>query len=299
MKKQYQLFNCFLLASTMCTAQIKYWASGMRLYPLDSCKRGNIQLSIGVGTSTPTRATKASLNALPTRDLLANVYLPMQVNKPRKHNRFDYGIHLGFTYAVGYGKYGVNNIQPYSINTEIQRPSLVARATGNTGHVIFRAEVGQQFNVRFRNFLISPIISWGFVRLQQGAFEIEQTTLARNAAGLDTTVRFKRYAVGETKKAGMGFFPKLRLNYFMGRLGIWAAGQYTLGPTVNRDVTVFIPQGAANPVTGSYTLNQIRLGNTAGIERERYNYQSWGIGLGLTWKIPQRCAKPRSNCGCT
>jgi hypothetical protein len=297
MKKQNQLLGCFLLASLACSAQAKYWASNMRLHPLDSCAANTVQVSVGVGISTPTKDTKRSVNALNTRDLLASVYWPMSANKDKRRSFFSYGLHIGFTYALGYGKNSFSNISPYNINTQSQAPSLTTRALGSTSHVIFRAEVGPQLNFRLRRFELSAIVGFGFVGVKQGGVAVEQTTRATNAVGMDTTIRFNLYAREVTKSYGMAFLPKLRLSYFTKRFAFWVEVQYTGGHTINRSATTFVPQGPANPVTQDYTLDQIRLGGT-NKRNEGANYQSWGLRLGVTWQI-QRCSKkPRQKCGC-
>jgi hypothetical protein len=299
MKRKNQLLGYLLLGSTVCMGQGNYWASNMQLYPMKSSKAIDMEVSVSGGFSTPRREKRPSINAVSTTSFWANVYLPTTTRKGFSRESSSVGFYVGFGHGMGYGNYNVKNFRGISISGQLQAPLLVAKGSGGLRSTIFSTAIGIQGNIYVGRLLLSPIVSGGFLQLRQQKLEVEQTTTVQgSAAGQDTAIRFNLFVQDKSENAGMAFLPKLRLGYTVGRLGFWAEGQYSNGPIVRRPVAIFVPQGPANPPTGGYTLNQIRQGRVVSVEGEAAKYQSWGISLGASWRIPRFGSKPRPKCTC-
>jgi hypothetical protein len=298
MRKKNQLLGYFLFGSTLCMGQVKHWAVDMQLFPLDSSKANRITIAVGAGVSTPSKSTGTKVTAVSLAELWVNAYLPFGPNKNIMNKRVSVGLYAGLGYGLGYGNGGVNNLQGINITGQRAAPVLAVKSSGGLQHKIISTAIGIQAKIRVSRFLFSPILSVGYLQLNQQKKEVEQFTVISNAGGKDTAIRFTMFAQQSAKGAGLSFLPGLRMGYAMGRLDFWAEGQYTSGPIVKRDEAVFVPQGPVKPTTGYYTLSQIQQGKLQYTQGRAAKYQSRSIRLGVSLKLPRYGGKPRKKCTC-
>ncbi len=91
---------------------------------------------------------------------------------------------------------------------------------------------------------------------------------------------------GKTK--GFALIPKLRFAYFPGKIGLYAEGNYTAGPTVKNETTTFSPNGAITE-KGYYNFDQM-LAGTNRPQTKSTSYSSFGINIGLSFALGKTVA---------
>ncbi len=298
MRKKNQLLGYFLFGSTLCMGQVKYWATDMQLFPLDSSKANRIAVAVGAGVSTPAKHAGTKVNAAGMAELWVNAYLPFGPHKNIMNKRVSVGLYAGFGYGLGYGNSGVKNLQGINITGQRAAPILTVKSMRDPQHSIVSAAIGIQSKIRVSRFLFSPILSVGYLQLNQPKKEVEQSSVISNPGRQDTAISFTMFVQHSSKNAGFSFLPGLRMGYVMGRFDFWTEGQYTYGPIVKRGEEVLVPHGPVKPATGYYTLSQIQQGKLQYKEGEATKYQSWGIKLGASLTLLKYGGKPRTKCKC-
>jgi hypothetical protein len=298
MRKKNQLLGYFLLGSTFCTGQVKYWAADMQLFPLNSSKTSRITLALGAGISTPSGDAGTKITAAGIADLWVNAYLPFGPNKSKINKRVSIGLYAGLGYGSGYGNGGVKHLRGINIAGQRAAPVLTVKGKGGLQHTIVSTAIGIQAKIRVSGFWVSPILSVGYLQLNHQRKEVEQSAVITNAGSKDTAIRFTMFVQHSAKNAGLSFLPGIRMGYEAGRLNFWAEGQYTNGPIVKRDGSILIPGGPGKPITGYYTLSQAEQGKLQYMEGRAVKYKSRGIRLGAGFKLKKHGGKPRSKCKC-
>jgi len=232
---------------------------------------GNMLFSLSGGITEPGTATKEHANLNNGTAFNANVYLPIILKAP-----ITIGFNAGAEYFISNKSYNTTNYPPYGISGQTGTPDVSAKDAGSPKSQGFKTEAGAQANFSVGAITLSPILNAGYFSLQQKAFSITQTG---SVNGQNYT--YDLYTQPETKTTGFVFIPKLRVAYFPGKLGFYVEGNYTMGPTVSNEATIFKPRGAAIK-DGNYSVDQMIQGRNVP-QNNRASYKSFGVNLGISF----------------
>mgnify|MGYP007014260874 CR=1 FL=1 len=243
---------------------------------------GNMLLSFGAGINNPGSKIKENTFISNGFAVNGNLYVPLFARDGNLAGKtahfFTLGINAGGEYLRSNKDYSTNAYPPYQITGQSSAPAISVQDSGSPKIQGFKAEAGVQANFSFGPMTISPILNGGYMRIDQKAFEINQ-----NSSVNGKMEAYHLYRQSAAKTNGFAFTPKLRLAYFPGRVGIYVEGNYTLGPDLKTETSVFTPQGAADPKTGSYSIDQMLTGtNRSEVKTNRYS----GLGLNFGISLP-------------
>jgi hypothetical protein len=243
---------------------------------------GNMLLSIGGGINNPGTKVKESAFIGNGFAVNGNIYVPLLARDGNLAGKTDHfftlGINAGGEYFRSNKDYSTTGYPPYQITGQSGAPSISVQDSGSPKAKGFKAEAGIQANFSFGAVTISPIFNGGYMKVDQKAFEINQ-----NSSVNGKTEVYHLYRQSAAKTNGFAFTPKLRLAYFPGRVGIYVEGNYTIGPDLKNETSVFAPQGTADPKTGSYSIDQMITGtNRSEVKTNRYS----GLGLNFGISLP-------------
>lgn len=243
---------------------------------------GNMLLSLGAGINNPGAKIKESAFIGNGLAVNGNLYVPLFARDGNLASKTDHfftlGINAGGEYFRSNKDYSTTGYLPYQITGQSSMPTISVQDSGSPKTQGFKAEAGVQANFSFGAITISPIFNGGYMRIDQKAFEINQS----NSVNGKTEV-YHLYRQSAAKTSGFAVTPKLRLAYFPGRIGIYIEGNYTLGPDLKNETSVFAPQGAPDLKTGSYSIDQMLSGtNRAEVKVNKYS----GLGLNFGVSLP-------------
>ena len=196
---------------------------------------------------------------------------------------FSIGFNVGGQYFMGSGNpFGSSLPNPFLITNQISSDVKSSGDSKNSGYIV---GIGPQFNFHFANrFIFSPIFQVGYLGVTQSDFKATQTTLMNGLAVPNYTKTYDLISQSQTKTSGLGMIPKVRLTYmFNDKFGIWAEGNYLLGPTTKNEITTFKPEGQAD-VRGAYSIQQMDNGKPTTVSSES-KYNALGFAGGLVYSF--------------
>ncbi|MEE1945979.1 prealbumin-like fold domain-containing protein [Pedobacter sp. KR3-3] len=251
---------------------------------------GNMLLSLGGGLNSPSGNGKTNANLVNSYALNANVYVPLFAKGDHgtlageTSHFFTVGVNAGGEYFSGSKAYDLNTLPAYQITGQSAAPSLALNNNQNKQHG-FRAEAGVQANFSFGQLTLSPGVNAGYLRLQQNALSVTQSSSVNGK-----TYSKEIYSREAVQTTGFALAPKLRVAYFPGRFGFYVEGNYTSGPTVNSEAMLFKPQGNAN-ADGFYSQDQLAMGNIERVSQST-KYSGFGLSIGVSIPLGKSISEP-------
>ena len=302
MKKTFTILSLITTIALNVMAQIPGQPIGGIVVKGGKNPGGNALISISGGITNPTSPTKQNANINNGFAFNANVYVPLFAKggndnlAGKTDHFFTIGPNIGGEYFGSNKDYNTGNFMPYNITGQSSLPSLAAKESGSPKEQGFKVELGAQSNFSFGQVTVSPILNAAYINIKQQAFAITQSSSV-NGQNRD----FNLYTQAETKTSGFAFIPKLRVAYFPGKLGFFAEGNYTIGPSIKNETSTFTPQGVAD-TKGFYNIDQMVAGSyIASVKTTKYNSLgfnfgvSLGIGKGITEKgIKRKTIEPQA-----
>lgn len=256
--------------------------------------KDNIVFSLGGGVVTPSSATKDNAYLVNSPAINADVFIPLFGTKT---NRVADGPQKGWDgWVKGFGlNVNATYVTGGSSNPSATLPTGFA-VTGATGSSIaykgvdnrspgFIVAAGPQLNIGLGNhFIVSPILSVGYISITQKVLNAVQTT-SYNGKDYD----FNLTNLPETKISGLTFNPAIRLQYMItSSIGLYAEGSYLMGPTVKTTTSSLIPNGAAQTPGNTYNLQQLQTGTYKQNETVSTNYNAIGFGGGVVFSFGRK-----------
>lgn len=233
---------------------------------------GNMLLSLGGGTTSPGSSVKSSANMLNLTQFNANLYVPLVSNAAESST---FGVNAGGEYFSSNKNYDMGNFTAFNITGQSSAPALAANGSGSPKVSGFKAEAGVQANFSFGAFTVTPILNGAYTSFKQKAFTLTQTSSVNGQ-----TKTYNTYGQNETQTNGFAFIPKLRMAYYFGKLGVFGEANYTLGPTIKNEVSIFKPSGQPN-AQGSYSEDQMTFGKSSQATQST-SYKAFGINIGIS-----------------
>lgn len=250
---------------------------------------GNLLLSLSGGINNPGSDSKTNARLINGYTFNGNVYVPLFAKDGglagRTSHFFTIGLNAGGEYFSGSKAYDLNTLPSYQISGQNTAPTFSLSNNQNKQHG-FKAEVGVQASFTFGQVTISPLVDAGYFSLQQKALSVTQSGSVNGKA-----YSKEIYNQEAIKTTGLAISPKLRIAYFPGKLGFYLEGNYTSGPSVKNEATVFKPQGYAN-ADGFYSQDQMLAGTNQQIS-EAVKFNSLGLNFGLSIPLGNARRKPR------
>ena len=241
---------------------------------------GNMLISFGAGSNNPGQDVKNNYGINKGLALNASLYVPLAGNweSSTSETIFSIGLNAGAEYFKGDLRAYPSNYPGYGIIGQSGQTSYATRPVDSKVPV-YQAEAGVQANFSFGKLTISPILNAGYRSIKQTELQFSQNNTVNGQS-----YTYNLYSQPSGKITGLALMPKLRVAYFPGKLGFYVEGNYTSGPDLKRDGTVFKPQGKPND-QGLYNLDQMQMGTTVSSATKAMSYQSMGFKVGMSLAI--------------
>lgn len=229
---------------------------------------GNVELlrkttiSLGSGMTFANSETEA-LGVGNSTNINLGIYNPFCQNK-----KFGFGLHGFLSYALSNEKksFSALPIAGYTSSTSIDNEPKLSGITFG---------IGPQFNFPIAHkLLFSPIVDFAYVNQKINSFTVNQSYTDGFFPGNKDI-----YSQTETKASGIGFIPRLRLQYWLSEsVGLWIEGNYAINPKFKTTTTTLEP--SENQIGGSYSIDDILM--AASLQNEvTKNNNGIGVGAGL------------------
>lgn len=250
---------------------------------------GNLLVSLSGGISNPSTDSKTKAKLVNGYTFNVNVYVPLLAKDGglagRADQFFTIGLNAGGEYFTGNKAYDLNTLPFYQISGQSTVPTIILSTNQNKQHG-FKAEAGVQANFTFGQVTISPLVEAGYFSLQQKALGVTQSGSVNGKA-----YSKEIYNQEAVKTTGLAISPKLRIAYFPGKLGFYVEGNYTIGPSIKNEATIFKPQGTPN-ADGFYSQDQMMAGANQRVS-EAVKYSNLGLNFGVSLALGKATRKPR------
>jgi hypothetical protein len=247
----------------------------------------DISLSIGGGLTSPGNSFKSSANLGNLTNFNVGLYASLfgsgsvaGIAGGAVAGR-SFGINVSGEYLSGNKAYDLHAYTPFNVTGQTGAPTLAAKGSGSPKQQGFKFEAGAQANFAFGKVTLSPILNAAYLSFKQNAFSVTQTSSANGR-----TSDFNLYSQEETKTNGFALVPKLRVGYAIGKFGFYAEGNYTAGPTVTNQTSMFKPQGEAQK-DGSYSIDQMMSGSNSAQARSN-KFSSVGVNVGISFYLAKK-----------
>ena len=216
-----------------------------------------------------------------------NLYVPFWYRETAGLFHTSIGMNVGFSYFQLKNVSQVGVTSGYNTLGQAALPFL-ERENDAATRAGYLGEGGLQANFSFGKITFSPILNIGYLAFQGSESKISQETTLN-----DQNYTFDLFSQKNEALKSVVLIPKLRISYFLGRIGLFAEANYTSGGEIKNTTSKFKPNG--NPVRENYyDLKQMLAGQNETTEKI-HKFRAFGLNAGITIPLGGEPAKANIN----